>query len=75
MRSRALRPRSLTSLGKLHSQIRSVVEGPPFKLLEAAAEHVARTVLQQDARVAGVQVYLRKPHVAVTGTLDSLGEC
>lgn len=43
-------------------------------LQEAVAEDVAQQLLQLDARVSAVQVYIRKPHVALIGVLDSVGE-
>lgn len=43
-------------------------------LQEAVAEDVAQQLLQLDARVSAVQVYIRKPHVALSGVLDSVGE-
>lgn len=43
-------------------------------LQEAVAEDVCQQLLQLDPRVSAVQVYIRKPHVALTGVLDSVGE-
>ena len=53
--------------------IKHIMEGPPHKLLESAAERISRSILAADERIAGVQLQLRKPHVAVTGVLESLG--
>jgi len=50
------------------------MEGPPFQLLEAAAQRIITEILQEHPQVSGVQLHLCKPHVAVVGTLDSLGE-
>jgi hypothetical protein len=44
-------------------------------LQEAVAEELCQRLLQLDSRVSAVQVYIRKPHVALTGVLDSVGEC
>ena len=56
------------------SQIKTHMEGPPFLLLEAAAEHLAQKLLTHEPFVTAVQLYIRKPHVAVPGPLESLGE-
>jgi hypothetical protein len=36
-------------------------------------EDVCQQLLQSDTRVSAVQVYIRKPHVCMTGVLDSVG--
>ena len=38
-------------------------------------EDVCQQLLQSDTRVSAVQVYIRKPHVCMTGVLDSVGAC
>lgn len=58
---------------KAYSTIQAVVQGPPRALQEAVAEDVAQQLLLLDARVSAVQVYIRKPHVALSGVLDSVG--
>jgi dihydroneopterin aldolase len=50
------------------------MEGPPFLLLEAAAEQLAQKLLAHEPRLSAVQLYIRKPHVAVPGPLEALGE-
>ncbi|GBF88339.1 dihydroneopterin aldolase [Raphidocelis subcapitata] len=50
-----------------------VMEGEPFKLLEAAAHAICERVLAEQQRVAAVRVHVRKPHVALRGPLDSVG--
>jgi dihydroneopterin aldolase len=54
--------------------VQRVVQGPARVLQEAVAEEVCQQLLQLDTRVTAVQVYIRKPHVALTGTLESVGE-
>lgn len=56
------------------SVIQDIVQGPARVLQEAVAEDCCQQLLHLDARVSAVQVYIRKPHVALTGTLDSVGE-
>ena len=53
--------------------IKDIVEGPPYRLLEAVAEKIATGILESDARVAGVHISVCKPHVAVGGVVESLG--
>jgi dihydroneopterin aldolase len=57
------------------SEIQQVVEGPAKVLQEAVAEEAAQRLLALDKRVAAVQLYIRKPHVALPGVLDSIGTC
>ena len=49
------------------------MEGKPFQLLERLAETVAGDIIAAHPRVEAVQLAIRKPHVAVSGTLESLG--
>jgi len=58
---------------EVYSQIKTHMEGPPFLLLEAAAEHLAQKLLTHESLVTAVQLYIRKPHVAVPGPLEALG--
>ncbi|KAF8066201.1 FOLB1 [Scenedesmus sp. PABB004] len=57
----------------VYNEIRRVVEGPPRALQEAVAEEAAAALLALDRRVAAVRVYIRKPHVALPGVLESVG--
>ncbi|KAK9816966.1 hypothetical protein WJX72_007580 [[Myrmecia] bisecta] len=58
---------------KVYSQIQRIVEGRPYKLIESLAENIAAKVLASQPRVTSIHVHVRKPHVAVTGVLQSLG--
>ena len=53
--------------------IQQVVEGPPHKLLESVAEDIAAGILEEYARVSGVRILIKKPHVAVGGVVKYLG--
>lgn len=55
------------------SQIKSIVEGEPCKLVEAVAERIADTILESQSIVTQVHIRIQKPHVAVDGVLDFLG--
>ena len=54
--------------------IKTVIEGQPHKLLESVAERLANEILNDYHQVQGLQIHLKKPHVAVTGVLESLGK-
>jgi dihydroneopterin aldolase len=49
------------------------VEGPPQQLIEAVAERIAGKVLREHAGIAAITVGVNKPHVAVSGVVQSLG--
>ena len=50
------------------------MEGRPHKLLESVADRLANEILNDYHQVQGVQLHLKKPHVAVTGVVESLGK-
>ena len=54
--------------------IKTVMEGRPHKLLESVASRLADEILSDYHQVQGLQLHIKKPHVAVTGVLESLGE-
>lgn len=54
--------------------IKTVIEGRPHKLLESVAERLANEILNDYHQVQGLQLHIKKPHVAVTGVLESLGK-
>ena len=54
--------------------VRSVVENQRFDLIEALAETIATSIFQRFERVDGITVTVRKPGVAIKGSiLDSAG--
>jgi len=54
--------------------VRSIVENQRFYLIEALAEGIASAVFQRFERSSGVTVTVRKPGVAIKGSiLDSAG--
>lgn len=57
---------------QIYDKIKRIVEGTPFKLIEALAENIAAEILQQE-KVDSVKVRVQKPHVAVLGVVQSLG--
>ena len=50
------------------------MEGPPRKLQETAAQDISDRLLAMDPRIAAVRVFIRKPHIFLQGTLESVGE-
>ena len=57
---------SLTAdYGLIAETVRGIVEGPPFRLIEALAESIAAAILEGHALVAEVQVRVAKPSAPV----------
>ena len=50
------------------------MEGQPHKLLESVAERLASEIMSEYHQVQGLQLHIKKPHVAVTGVVESLGK-
>ncbi|OBZ15457.1 MULTISPECIES: dihydroneopterin aldolase [Bacillales] len=54
---------SLTvNYAEIHALAKTIVEGPPFKLIEALTGHVASRVLEAYTMVKEVTVRVTKPH-------------
>ncbi len=53
----------------VNKRIRAIVEGPPRQLIETVAEEIAAALLGEFDRVAAVTVTVRKPEVALQGTI------
>ncbi|MDQ6420696.1 dihydroneopterin aldolase [Paenibacillus sp. LHD-117] len=47
---------------ELHAFTKEIVEGPPFKLIEALAGHIASRVLEAYTMINEVTVRVTKPH-------------
>ena len=54
--------------------IQAVMEGQPHKLLESVADRLVQELLAEYHKVQGVRLHIKKPHVAVSGVVESLGE-
>ncbi len=55
-------------------RIRTIVEGPPRLLIEAVAEEIASTLLEEHPTASSVAVTLRKPEAALKGiVMDAAG--
>lgn len=54
--------------------VREIIEGEPRDLIEAVAETIAARLLADDPRIEAVTVTVRKPDVAIKGSiLDAAG--
>jgi len=56
----------------IYNHARDVIGGPSVQLLEVLAQRIAEFALRDDL-VQEATVRIRKPHVAVPGSLDFLG--
>ncbi|DBA84156.1 TPA: hypothetical protein ACH3X1_006624 [Trebouxia sp. C0004] len=61
------------SYADVYRHIKTVMEGRPHKLLESVADRLADEILNDYHMVQGLQLHLKKPHVAVPGVVESLG--
>lgn len=50
------------------------MEGRPHKLLESVADRLVQEILADYHKVLGIRLHIKKPHVAVTGPVESLGQ-
>lgn len=58
------------SYADVYADVKKIVEGDPFKLIEAVAENIASTVLQKYAAIQAVEVAVKKPEAPVRGIFD-----
>lgn len=64
--------RKTVDYGKVYQTVKQIVEGDPFKLIEALAEHVAQQVLAQHASAGEVVVRVHKPKAPIPGPIDGV---
>uniref|UniRef100_A0A1D1XU60 7,8-dihydroneopterin aldolase n=1 Tax=Anthurium amnicola TaxID=1678845 RepID=A0A1D1XU60_9ARAE len=53
--------------------VKEIVEGPPQNLLESVAHRIANATLSKFPQISAILVQVKKPNVAVHGTIDYLG--
>lgn len=53
--------------GRIYESVRGVVEGGPWRLIEAVAERVAAAVLSENGAVEAVHVRVAKPEAPLRG--------
>jgi 7,8-dihydroneopterin aldolase/epimerase/oxygenase len=58
--------------GKVAETVRSIVEGPPFRLIEALAEALATTILADHLRVQEIRVRVEKPSAPIAAAPSGL---
>ncbi len=59
--------------GEVYNVIKGIVQGTPFKLLEALAQAVADAVLGHFSFVARIEVTIEKPGAPIDGIFDTVG--
>lgn len=58
-----------TSYSAVYKQVREIVESGPYRLIETVAEKIAAAVLDAHPAVENVSVRVRKPDVAIKGSI------
>lgn len=58
----------------VYADVRDVVTGPSFELIEAVAERIAKVILADHPSVVSVLVRVRKPHVPLAGAVLASAE-
>jgi len=62
------------SYSAVYRKVREIVEGEPRNLIEVVADEIAATLLAEFPMAQGVTVTVRKPEVAIKGSiLDAAG--
>jgi len=58
---------------KVYEDIRAIVQGERHNLVETVAERIAQTLIAKYPRIDGLTVRVKKPHVAIAGSVEYLG--
>lgn len=58
-----------TSYSAVYKQVRDIVESGPYRLIETVAEKIAAQLLDAHPAVEEVRVRVRKPDVAIKGSI------
>ena len=58
--------------GQLYFDVKEIVEGKPYKLIEAVAEKIAQTLLDSYTLIMGVKVSVIKPDPPIPGHYQSV---
>lgn len=59
--------------GEVYEKVKNIVENKRFKLIEALAENIAETVLDNFPKVNEICIKIRKPEAPVNGIFDYFG--
>lgn len=58
--------------GEVYQQAKDIVEGKPFYLLEALAEKIASSILDNFSDVQAITVQVNKPQAPIPGVFDNV---
>lgn len=58
--------------GQLFSDVKEIVEGEPYKLIEAVAENIAKKLLESYTLIEGLTVRIIKPDPPIPGHYKSV---
>lgn len=61
------------SYADVFKTVKDIVEGEPFKLIEALAQNLADNILNTYSLVEGLMVRVKKPEAPVPGSYDYFG--
>lgn len=61
------------SYAEVYNTVKLIAEGKPFKLLEAFAESLSNTILNEYPLIYGLNIKIRKPEAPVPGIYDFFG--
>lgn len=61
------------SYADVYGEVKAIVEGEPFKLIEALAENISKKILDKYNTVNGVMVRIKKPEAPVPGIYNYFG--
>ncbi len=61
------------SYAEVFITVKAIVEGTPFKLIEALAENIASGIIDKYPLVQGLMVRVKKPEAPVPGSYDYFG--
>lgn len=61
------------SYAEVHDVVKQIVEGEPYKLIEALAEAISSRVLDEFSLIDELMIRVRKPEAPVPGIYDYFG--
>ncbi|SFU35984.1 dihydroneopterin aldolase [Alicyclobacillus macrosporangiidus] len=56
----------------VYEDVRQVMEGPAYNLLERVAQRIAEEVLARHPRLQGIRVEIEKPSVPIPGAIEAV---
>ena len=61
------------SYADMYTTVKKIVEGKPYKLIEALAENISDEILKNYLLVEGLSIKIKKPEAPVPGSYDYFG--